>query len=91
MVFSGLKIKITAILFVLMAVALFLCNLILVVFWERSLIRSELAHAESVLDHGVSLRTRMGLDEHGLNKWLSDTCRLLGLPAGIILFQRDAY
>ena len=60
MIFSGLKIQIAATLFVLLAIALLLGNLVFLAFWQRAIIRTELEHFEAVLDNSRAVFLRSG-------------------------------
>ena len=51
MLFSGLKIRIAATLFVLIGHCLLLGNLVFLAFWQRAMIRTEVEHVEAVLDN----------------------------------------
>ncbi len=64
---SGLKIQITFTLFVLMAIALILGNLVIFMFWQRAMVRSEVEHVAAVLDNAAVFQT--GLSQETEQKY----------------------
>ena len=77
MLFSGLKMKIAATLAVLLSLAILLGNIVVIAFWQKRVVRSEIEQVRSVLQ---SIKS----PEH-----LKEFCKYTGSRClGVILFQR---
>ena len=68
MLFSGLKIQIAATLAVLLTLAILLGNIVVIAFWQKGVVRSEIEHARSVWRSAQSSDNLQKLCSHTSNR-----------------------
>ena len=56
MLFSGLKIQIAGTLAVLLTLAILLGNIVVIAFWQKRVVRSEIEHVRSVWESALAIK-----------------------------------
>ncbi len=88
LLFLGLKAKIAATLVVLLLAGMLLVNLVVVFFWQRSLIQSEINHAEAVVRLWSKKNSNLSPGQFLSRKNLQELCLAVGPSCeNVVLFN----
>lgn len=81
MLFKGLKLHITATFLGLLTIAILLCNMVTVMFWQKAMVRSEVEHARALLAMAVGQEAGYDVGGGDFNyRSLSEDCKENGGP-----------
>ena len=85
---QGLKSRISATLIVLLIVAMFLVNMVVVFFWQRSLLQTKLDDIEAIVDLWCKKNGGLSSTDYFSSKNLTELCRTIGVPCkNVFLFD----